>query len=349
MVSKQQRSPYYDNAKAVLIFLVVLGHFLGNPESGPLNNICKFIYLFHMPCFVFVSGFFAKRGAGIKQVLAQYISLLVVFQVLYHIFNIAMGSAQPLLTAILVPYSALWYLLSLACWVLALNVVPDKYIGALIPLAFIVAILIGALKFVGPNLSVSRTIYFSPFFLLGYYFKTNKLSEKVFFQSKIKLISLVLLTILTVGTLVVAYVLPFDITAYWGAISFKALKVSLLSGIFMRTGLLLTSCVLGFLFFCSIPNRSTIYTRFGSKTLPIYLMHFAFVQLFRHYVTPGATQHLQPLVLFAIELVLSLITYLITSLTIFNNAVLFIMEKSKRLLGVQDKPKAQEAIAGNIS
>ncbi|WP_332694487.1 IS200/IS605 family transposase [Halalkalibacter lacteus] len=58
----RERNPYFDNAKAVLIFLVVLGHILSEflHEDQLVSSVYLFIYLFHMPAFVLIAGYFAK-------------------------------------------------------------------------------------------------------------------------------------------------------------------------------------------------------------------------------------------------------------------------------------------------
>ena len=58
-----QRTPFYDNLKFILIALVLIGHFTGslldyNPE---LKVFWRWIYMFHMPAFLFVGGMFAKK------------------------------------------------------------------------------------------------------------------------------------------------------------------------------------------------------------------------------------------------------------------------------------------------
>ena len=55
------RSAYWDNIKGFLIILVVFAHCLFNLQNSPLNNaVVDAIYMFHMPAFVFVSGYFSK-------------------------------------------------------------------------------------------------------------------------------------------------------------------------------------------------------------------------------------------------------------------------------------------------
>ena len=60
-MQEKTRDSYFDNLKTILIFLVVLGHFtnLNNsvPLMGAINNV---IYSFHMPIFIFISGYFSK-------------------------------------------------------------------------------------------------------------------------------------------------------------------------------------------------------------------------------------------------------------------------------------------------
>ena len=54
---QKHRDPYWDNLKFVLIFLVVLGHFLmPAPAKGQFTRALYYwIYIFHMQAFVFVS------------------------------------------------------------------------------------------------------------------------------------------------------------------------------------------------------------------------------------------------------------------------------------------------------
>ena len=57
----KERDYFFDNVKAVLMFLVVLGHLL-LPIHGEsfLFLLKRLIYLFNMPFFLFVSVYFEK-------------------------------------------------------------------------------------------------------------------------------------------------------------------------------------------------------------------------------------------------------------------------------------------------
>ncbi len=63
MTAIKDRDYFFDNARAILIFLVVLGHLLQpyTSEDKFLQALYLLIYSFHMPTFLFISGYFAKN------------------------------------------------------------------------------------------------------------------------------------------------------------------------------------------------------------------------------------------------------------------------------------------------
>jgi len=55
------RDARFDTLKGMLILLVVCGHFFGHSSQGSLSQVMgNFIYSFHMPLFVFISGYFTS-------------------------------------------------------------------------------------------------------------------------------------------------------------------------------------------------------------------------------------------------------------------------------------------------
>ncbi len=56
-IADKMRDFHFDNIKAVLIFLVVLGHVFRNlGANGDEYLVYKIIYSFHMPALLFISG-----------------------------------------------------------------------------------------------------------------------------------------------------------------------------------------------------------------------------------------------------------------------------------------------------
>ena len=64
----RERILYIDAIKTVLIFLVIWGHTIQytNANEGLGNPIAAFIYSFHMPMFMMLSGMFFKRQLQLK-------------------------------------------------------------------------------------------------------------------------------------------------------------------------------------------------------------------------------------------------------------------------------------------
>ena len=70
-VSGHQREYLFDNYKVLLILLVVIGHFIepSNDQNPFLYELKWGIVAFHMPAFIFISGYFSKRIPSLKKML----------------------------------------------------------------------------------------------------------------------------------------------------------------------------------------------------------------------------------------------------------------------------------------
>lgn len=81
---KRVRDNQFDNIKAILIFCVVLGHVISNfGRTGSAAVTYDIIFSFHMPAFLFVSGYFAKYNP--KKIFASLFPLYVIFQILQYL------------------------------------------------------------------------------------------------------------------------------------------------------------------------------------------------------------------------------------------------------------------------
>ena len=112
----EKRDAYFDNAKLFLMILVVFGHFLQPfANDRPVyNDLYYFIFTFHMPAFILISGFFAKSGPKpitslVKKLLLPYIF----FQLLYSGYYTLIGVQDSCSRELGTPQWSLWFLLSL--------------------------------------------------------------------------------------------------------------------------------------------------------------------------------------------------------------------------------------------
>ena len=165
----EERNLQIDALKGVLIVLVILGHLL-EPFIYRLfvvQTAYSFIYLFHMPLFIMLAGIFSKPKLDkphLEKILIRIILPLVVFQVMYLCFIYLIKSEIP--GSIFQPYWILWFLLSLTFWHITMPLVLCLK-NPLLSMSAI-AVLAGYIEAIGYPLSLSRTIYFAPFFLFGF-------------------------------------------------------------------------------------------------------------------------------------------------------------------------------------
>jgi len=162
MEENRKRILFWDNIKGVLIFLVVFAHALYSLCDIPIiDTVVKVIYTFHMPVFIFVSGYFGKSersqsAGGIAKLVFSYLLFNTLTGFIYGFENL------------LIPLYSYWYILALVLWRLTAKYV-SKFRFALF-IAVIAGLLVGFVPFIDNTLALSRFIAFYPFYLAGYRF-----------------------------------------------------------------------------------------------------------------------------------------------------------------------------------
>ena len=172
------RNHWLDNAKFVLIVLVILGHCLDRLGEGHIcASVNTSMAFFRMPAFIFLSGFFSKKTDWKRflswtwGVLETYL-VITIIQVLPGFLQ---GKEVPL-EYFIIPRWTLWYLLSLCFWRLFIQL-----LGDIRPAFWLLAgsVVIGALSglvHLGLCLSLQRTFTMVPFFMLGYWCRCRNIN-----------------------------------------------------------------------------------------------------------------------------------------------------------------------------
>jgi fucose 4-O-acetylase-like acetyltransferase len=281
------------NTKGVLIFLVVFGHLIAPYDA--YNLIYLFIYSFHMPLFILLTGYFAKH-VNLKKV-ANFLMILLPFHVLYRGFLALINPEDPFDLRLQVPYYHLWYMLATIFWYLiaiGINKSPLKNVNKAVIVA--ACFLIGTgIKFIaGPfeafmvkynsefisnTFSYMRTLSFLPFFFLGFYLSEENMRRLYRSLKGNKLIPL-----LTAAG-VIAYLSFANITneekIFKGNYGIERLDGSLLS----RTGHILIAVLIAvlicYVLLNMIPDKVCFLTKWGDRTLRIFLFHAFFVMVLR--------------------------------------------------------------------
>lgn len=167
------RSNRMDNIRCLLIFLVVFGHFLALIPGAGADTLYRIIYLFHMPAFLFLTGYFSRFH--FSKILTDLVYPYILFQILYLLFDALVlqgGPMEKMHLQFAIPYWLLWYLLDITFYRLLLPLF-DKVPPRLRPLAVLAAVALalvcGYVPEFGYYLTTGRFFSFLPFFLAGYY------------------------------------------------------------------------------------------------------------------------------------------------------------------------------------
>lgn len=260
------RSTYWDTVKAVLIFLVVLGH-TGTALSKGLLSV---IYAFHMPLFIFVSGYFSKKKTlkeywgGCKRLIIIYL----IFDILYIVLDYVLGETINF-TRIITPSFAMWYILSLIFWRTILQFTPDNLLQrkwVILGGSLLLALAAGFVP-LGTQMSFQRTFVFLPFFMLGYYAKGSGVVEWIRGRNKIVMTALFLL---------LSVVCYFWLPVFY---AYSPYSVNIVEGMGMRLLQMLVAVVLCASMLNIIPEKMGKITEVGKWTLLIYLLHPPIVKL----------------------------------------------------------------------
>ena len=85
----KKRSPYLDIIKAILIILVIIGHSIQYGSGSTYlekqlffnNYLFKFIYSFHMPLFIMISGYLSYNSLNKNSLKETFISKFKSFNI----------------------------------------------------------------------------------------------------------------------------------------------------------------------------------------------------------------------------------------------------------------------------
>ena len=187
------RIKYLDFAKAIGVFLVVLGHM---PSLVP-EPIRMWIFSFHMPLFFIASGYFAKMPNSINAVKKQlvrktqkllfggYLTFAAVFLLFDSlIYKLSIADILDTIKSILLGSidKVYWFFLCLfvvsVLFILITIVVKDY--KKLIAIAFVFAAVSLLLKMAGINYyRIGSALYSFGFYLIGFLIKEKQIFERI--------------------------------------------------------------------------------------------------------------------------------------------------------------------------
>lgn len=268
---QEYRMYYWDNLKMGLMLLVVVTHFW-NTGYLPTAIMYYFVYLFHMPLFIFVSGVFHKNVC-VRQRIAGLLSVGITYNILLFVLDhILFGHDTSFY--ILGPTKIPWFV-----FCIAICCVTTYFLRECNPaIVFLVSITVGC--FVGYDSAISKmlpvanaAIWF-PCYYLGYILGKDRILS-VIKNTFVKYLGGGIFFFCVIGVWLLRDT-QFSILNYIQFIdgSTPYSEMFCKGGAMGRIFYYCIMTVLAFGFMCLIPNRKIkIFTEAGSKTMQIYFWH----------------------------------------------------------------------------
>ncbi|MEE3469137.1 MAG: acyltransferase family protein [Butyrivibrio hungatei] len=314
-----KRDYSFDNMKVLLITLVVFGHALEEfGTTGKLGLIRAVIYSFHMPLFIFISGYFSKSDAKPEKLLKTTIIPFIIFNTIWMFIQ---GTAINKIN-FFKPIYVFWYLLSLFFWRVTVKYF-DRVKGIVI-LAFFVGIYCGCIGEAERFFSISRTVSFFSYFILGYKFKKESI-EKI--RKIPKIYSLVLLIVAFAVTVYLNIRGIMPVKMYELIQSYSATKLDNMQGMVLRGTIYIIATIIIFALVNLMPDKEFPVTIYGQRTLCIYVLSsFVIIPIHRLITNVGITIEEMPLQII-VALGITALTFIVTGNKYVNKGYNTLMEK----------------------
>lgn len=274
----KKRSSYWDNVKYAFIFLVVLGHF-AEPLKSELNYArlaFDFIYTFHMPVFIYISGMFSKSAINGKRFRIERVCAFLVIYVVYKVIRywLCMALGMPIKFDLLTEDGLPWYMLSMAFWLCMTYVVRNVKPMIMLALSILFAFIGGFFDQIGDFLALARVINYWPFFLFGYYCNPGKV-DRMINKTYIKILGAVIM--LALAGVILTYTDQYNsiVRLFTGRNQYTAVaEVCSWFRPWMRLAYYPYALVIGGAAISIVPHcRIPLVSEFGSRTLQIYFLH----------------------------------------------------------------------------
>ncbi|MDT0327741.1 acyltransferase family protein [Nocardiopsis lambiniae] len=275
-----RRDARLDNAKFLLIGLVVVGHAI-EPlrDVGAVSALYYWIYFFHMPAFILISGYLSRSFDGSsnrveKLVLTVAVPYLIFWTIHQSIYTVERGGLPDSLS-VLKPTWTLWFLIALFLWRLSVPV--WKRLRWPVLVAVLIS-LFAATTSLSDTLSLGRVVSFLPFFVLGLSLRREHFA--LLDALWVRLTSLVVLGATAALAVPISDRLSRDWLFWRDSLTDRDID-PLIPSIGIRLAFMGLALAMTIAFLALTPKRRTWFTALGAYTLYIYLGHSVVLILFK--------------------------------------------------------------------
>ncbi|KNE84031.1 MULTISPECIES: acyltransferase family protein [Streptomyces] len=269
----KKRDPFFDNAKYLAIVLVAIGHAWQplTADSRIAEALYIFVYAFHMPAFIVISGYFSRsfdmRTDRLQRLITGVAVPYIVFETAYSYFKRYADDDPGYPISLLDPWYLTWFLIALFIWRLTTPL--WKIVRWPVPLALSVAVLASVSPDIGDDLDLQRVLQFLPFFVVGLVLKPEHF--QLVRRREVRILSV---PVFAAALLFAYWVTPRMATSwFYHRDSVQELTAPWWTGLVMTPALFGCSMVLVACFYAWVPRREMWFTALGAGTLYGYLLH----------------------------------------------------------------------------
>lgn len=272
----------FDNIKFLAILLVVVGHVISPyvGKSDMFKSLFIFIYTFHMPLFIFISGLFQKRFSDTNKLklnkVTFYVALGFLLKLYVYVARV-IADVKPRVN-IFGDSNISWFMFVMAMFMVTAYLTRKVHPAVMLCVSLALGCVSGYFDFIDDTLYLSRFLVYLPFYLLGYYMTPQLLIkiEKHFVSKIVSGLSMLLYFIMCFRNLDFVYQLR---RLFTGKNPFSTLPFEN-CGFQHRLLCYLISALMCLAVFCFIPNiKVPIISKMGANTLSVYFWHNPLIEL----------------------------------------------------------------------
>ena len=265
------RDPFLDNAKFLLIVLVVVGHdwYPAIDDFQAVKALYMVVYAFHVPAFVLLSGYFSRGFEGQPD---QWRKLVLTVLVPYLVFQTAYAAVsswaadKPFQLHFSGPIYVTWFLLALFVWRASAPLLRSLPHPILVSTA---VSLVATVTITDTGFALARVLQLLPWFVIGLSLKPEHIAAL-----RARGARLAAGAVLVTAGVVAWFLAPaFDVRwldRQWDA---EALGVSVPVDLVFAAGLDLVTVVMIAAALALVPRRRSWLTALGAFTMYPFLLH----------------------------------------------------------------------------
>ncbi|MBQ1488748.1 MAG: acyltransferase family protein [Lachnospiraceae bacterium] len=286
----KSRIAYYDNLKGILILLVVITHF-AFPLSGEkeVRVMIDFVFLFHMPLFILLSGLFSKGGTPQERRAwgRNVVYYAIIYGMMIALILVVVRYWFPV--NLLSPFHAwgggiAWYMMAMVWFTLLTPLFKNTKPVPVMLVLLAIAVLSGFYP-LGDLFTLSRTIVFLPFFALGVYLGSGRLLSFRQSHKRLSHVCKIFAVLITAVLCILLYKMPLSCnelikmmskgrSSYLEVITATGLDIGNAEALLFRLVLYVVTAGIIIVILTACPlKKIPVLNTAGKKSLRIYFYH----------------------------------------------------------------------------